>query len=174
MHCRIWWENGETKVKFKVSENGLVWMSDNCLVLVLHYCLLVLGTYNFNHISPLISIIMLIFFKFQSIRDWFLASFVLSSTLGQSLRVHESEYSIWILWFRVTVSSVQKPFIMHQRWGFLVWTNSSKISYHSGRTDSNPLKLCEQKAAGEIQSILEKVLVVKEIFFSVQGPFHSK
>ena len=46
--------------------DGLAWMSD-CLVLVLHYCLFVLGTYS--DINPPISIIMLILFNFQSIKD---------------------------------------------------------------------------------------------------------
>ena len=47
---------------------------------------------------------------------------------------------------------------------------SYKIDYNSRSTDSNPLKLCEQK---ENMIDPNRILVVKATF-SVPGPFHSK
>ena len=56
-------DKNKKQTKRKVSENGLV----DCLVLVLHYYLFVIGIYSDT--SNTISIILLILYNFESIKD---------------------------------------------------------------------------------------------------------
>ena len=53
---------------------------------------------------------------------------------------------------------------------FPCWSLSYKIDYNSASTHSNPLKLCEQKVARKIRSILIEFWLSKQ-HFRFQAPF---